>query len=150
MQRLWSISHARVNAFVKQILVERVETAKRAPAPWMRACEPLCTHPVRVSDEQVFKRCGVRLTHADFVALMQRSDPFADLMAKMSELLGAGPARDVERNVRALVGSALGRLELVAREEFDVQAKVLARARERLAALEARVAELERQLTAAR
>jgi hypothetical protein len=81
---------------------------------------------------------------------MQRSDPFADLMAKMSELLGAGPAQDVERNVRALVGSALGRLELVAREEFDVQAKVLARARERLAALEARVAELERQLTAAR
>jgi hypothetical protein len=81
---------------------------------------------------------------------MQRSDPFADLMAKMSELLGAGPAQDVERSVRALVGSALGRLELVPREEFDVQAKVLARARERLAALEARVAELERQLTAAR
>jgi BMFP domain-containing protein YqiC len=81
---------------------------------------------------------------------MQRNDPFADLMAKMSELLGAGPAQDVERNVRALVGSALGRLELVPREEFDVQAKVLARARERLAALEARVAELERQLTAAR
>lgn len=81
---------------------------------------------------------------------MQRTDPFADLMAKLSELLAAGPAQEMERNFRALVGSALGRLELVPREEFDVQAKVLARAHERLATLEARVAELERQLTAAR
>jgi hypothetical protein len=150
MQRLWSISHARANPFVKQIFVERVENSQRVPAPWMRACEPLRTHSVRISDEQVFKRWGARLIHSGFVAFMQRSDPFADLMAKISELLGTSPAQDVERNVRALVGSALGRLELVPREEFDVQAKVLARARERLAVLEARVAELERQLTAAR
>jgi BMFP domain-containing protein YqiC len=150
MQRLWSISHARDNAFAEQILVERVENSQRAPAPWMRGFESLCTHSVRRSDEQVLKRSPARLTHSDFVAFMQRNDPFADLMAKMSELLGANPAQDVERNFRALVGSALGRLELVPREEFDVQARVLSRARERLAVLEARVAELERQLTAAR
>jgi BMFP domain-containing protein YqiC len=64
----------------------------------------------------------------------------------MSELFGAGPARDVEKNARALFSSALARLDLVTREEFDVQAKVLARTREKLAGLEARLAELEQRL----
>jgi ubiquinone biosynthesis accessory factor UbiK len=81
---------------------------------------------------------------------MQRSDPLADISAKLAELLAASPARDIEQNFRALFSSALGRLDLVTREEFDVQTKVLARAREQLAALEARVAELERQLDAGR
>jgi BMFP domain-containing protein YqiC len=68
----------------------------------------------------------------------------------VSELLATSPARDIEKNVRALVGAALGRLDLVTRAEFDVQVKLLARAREQLAALEARVAELERQNTGGR
>jgi BMFP domain-containing protein YqiC len=76
---------------------------------------------------------------------MQRPSFLDDLSAKVSELLAASPAQDIEKNVRALVSSALGRLDLVTREEFDVQAKLLARAREQLAALEARLAELERQ-----
>jgi len=71
-----------------------------------------------------------------------------EVSAKVSELLAASPARDVEKNVRALVSSALARLELVTREEFDVQAKVLVRTREKLAVLEARVAELEAKLGA--
>jgi BMFP domain-containing protein YqiC len=52
---------------------------------------------------------------------------------------------DINRNLRATVEAALAKLDLVTREEFDVQAAVLARTREKLAALEARVAELERQ-----
>ena len=64
----------------------------------------------------------------------------------MAELLAAAPARDFEKNLRALVTGALGRLDLVTREEFDVQAKLLARVREQLATLEARVTELERRL----
>ncbi len=64
-----------------------------------------------------------------------------ELSAKMSELFAANPARDVEKNFRALMSSALARLDLVTREEFDVQAKVLARTREKLAALEARLDE---------
>jgi BMFP domain-containing protein YqiC len=81
---------------------------------------------------------------------MQRPDFFDDLSARLSELLATSPARDIEKNVRALVSAALGRLDLVTRAEFDVQVKLLARAREQLAALEARVAELERQNTGGR
>ena len=69
-----------------------------------------------------------------------------DLNAKVSQLLAGSPARDVEKNLRLLMGSFFSRLELVTREEFDVQTKVLARTREKLSALEARVAELEKKL----
>ncbi len=69
-----------------------------------------------------------------------------EVNARLSELLAASPVRDVERNVKALVASALERLELATREELDVQVKVLARTREKLAALETRVSELEQQL----
>jgi len=79
---------------------------------------------------------------------MQRSTVIEEITAKLAELLAASPARDFEKNVRALVSAALGRLDLVSREEFDVQAKVLGRAHEQLAALEARVADLERRLDA--
>lgn len=73
-----------------------------------------------------------------------------ELNARVSELLSASPARDVEKNLRALFTASLARLDLVTREEFDVQAKVLARTREKLAALEARVEALERQVGADR
>jgi ubiquinone biosynthesis accessory factor UbiK len=68
---------------------------------------------------------------------------FDDLAAKISALIAATPAKDVEKNLRALLTGALGRLDLVTREEFDIQREALARAREQLAALEAKVAELE-------
>jgi len=69
-----------------------------------------------------------------------------EVNARLSELLAASPAQDIERNVKAVVASAFERLELATREELDVQAKVLARTREKLSALETRVAELEQQL----
>ena len=50
---------------------------------------------------------------------------------------------DLERNFRSLLDGAFARMDLVTREEFDVQRKVLERTREKLAALEARVAEIE-------
>jgi BMFP domain-containing protein YqiC len=77
---------------------------------------------------------------------MQPPRLIEELSARLSELLAASPAKDIERNVKALVVSALERLEVATREEFDVQAKVLARTQEKLAALEARVAELEQRL----
>jgi BMFP domain-containing protein YqiC len=76
---------------------------------------------------------------------MPMLDPkaFEELSAKVSAMIAATPAGDIEKNLRALLSSGLARLDLVTREEFDVQREVLAHAREKLAALEARVAELE-------
>ena len=67
----------------------------------------------------------------------------SDLSARLAELAANNPAKDLERNFRGMLSSAFARLDLVSREEYDVQAQVLARAREKLATLEARVAELE-------
>lgn len=67
----------------------------------------------------------------------------SELSARLAELAAANPAKDLEKNFRGLLSSAFTRLELVSREEYDVQTQVLARAREKLAALEARVSQLE-------
>jgi hypothetical protein len=66
-----------------------------------------------------------------------------DLLARVGDAIRNSPAQDVERNVKALLSSGLARLDLVSRADFDVQAQVLARTREKIDALEARVAELE-------
>ena len=66
-----------------------------------------------------------------------------DIGAKLSELAANSPARDIEKNVKAMLGSAFSKLDLVTREEFEVQREVLAHARQKLTELEARVAELE-------
>ncbi len=73
-----------------------------------------------------------------------------DLNAKVSELLAASPAKDLEKNVRVMMTSFFSRLDLVTRDEFDVQAKVLARTREKLEALEARLADMEKQASASK
>ena len=70
---------------------------------------------------------------------------FDDLSAKLSEAANSGPAKDIEKNVRALLAQGFSKLDLVTREEFDIQAQILARAREQLTALETRIAELEAQ-----
>jgi len=62
---------------------------------------------------------------------------------KMKEIFARSPAADLEKNLRALLASAFSRLDLVTREEFDVQREVLARTRARLQELEAKLAELE-------
>ena len=73
-----------------------------------------------------------------------------ELSARLAEMAAANPARDLEKNFRGMLASAFARLDLVTREEYDVQVQVLARAREKLAALEARVAELEAREGASR
>jgi BMFP domain-containing protein YqiC len=66
-----------------------------------------------------------------------------ELSARLAAALAASPAKDFERNARAMLTAGFSRLDLVTREEFDVQSRVLARTREKLAELEARVATLE-------
>ena len=67
----------------------------------------------------------------------------SELSARLARLAADNPMKDLERNFRALLSSTFERLELVSREEYDVQVQVLARTREKLAALEKRVAEME-------
>jgi BMFP domain-containing protein YqiC len=69
----------------------------------------------------------------------------AELSARLAALAAANPAKDLEKNFRGMLSSTLAKLDLVTREEYDVQARVLARAKEKLAALEARIAELEKR-----
>ncbi len=66
------------------------------------------------------------------------------LGARLSSLLANSPAADVEKNARALLASFFSRLDLVSREEFDVQTRLLQRTREKLQALEARLDQLEK------
>lgn len=61
------------------------------------------------------------------------------LAHRISELAATTPARDIEKNVRALMTSTFARLDLVTREEFEIQTVLLARCQERLAVLEARL-----------
>ncbi|MBY4769180.1 accessory factor UbiK family protein [Burkholderia ambifaria] len=80
--------------------------------------------------------------------MKQPSDVFNDLQSRVSDLLKHSPAKDVERNVKAMLSQGFSKLDLVTREEFDTQAQVLARTRVRLEELEKRVAELEQKLAA--
>lgn len=66
-----------------------------------------------------------------------------ELQQRISQLLAGTPAADVQKNLKALLTQQFARLDLVTREEFDTQAQVLARTREKLNALEQRLAALE-------
>ena len=66
-----------------------------------------------------------------------------ELSARLSLLIAASPVADIEKNARALLSGFFTRLDLVSREEFDIQSQVLQRTREKLKALEDRVARLE-------
>lgn len=68
-----------------------------------------------------------------------------EVSARLAEVMAASPAKDIEKNVKATLSGLFARLDLVTREEFDVQAQVLARTREQLQALETRLAHLESQ-----
>lgn len=81
---------------------------------------------------------------------MTSQNPFEELDRKLKEILARGPAADLEKNLRALLASGFSRLDLVTREEFDVQREVLARTRARLQELEAKLAEWENKAEGSR
>lgn len=75
------------------------------------------------------------------------SNFFSDIQGKINQALESGPAKDIERNVKAAMTQGFAKLDLVTREEFDIQAQVLAKTRAKLEALELRVIELEARLS---
>lgn len=68
---------------------------------------------------------------------------FEEVSSRIAAAMASSPMGDVEKNARALLASFFAKLDLVTREEFDVQREVLSRTSAKLAALEQRVAELE-------
>ena len=71
---------------------------------------------------------------------------FNDLQGKINQAIENSPAKDIEKNVKSMMTQGFSKLDLVTREEFDIQAQVLAKTRAKLEALEQRVSELEQRL----
>ena len=95
-------------------------------------------------------RAGWRRTRAVrsarwYLGRMSDRHLFDDLSERINEALRNSPAADIEKNLRALLADWFGRMDLVMRQDFDVQKKLLEQALARLATLEGRVAELERR-----
>ena len=66
-----------------------------------------------------------------------------EINERIKSVLAQSPAADIEKNLRVMLAAWFSRLDLVTREEFDVQREVLRRAQDKGAQLEARLAELE-------
>jgi BMFP domain-containing protein YqiC len=78
---------------------------------------------------------------------MDMNSFFTDLQGKINQAIDSSPAKDIEKNVKAMMTQGFSKLDLVTREEFDIQAQVLAKTRAKLEALELRMSELELRLT---
>lgn len=81
---------------------------------------------------------------------MDMNSFFNDLQSKINQAVESSPAKDLEKNVKAMMTQGFSKLDLVTREEFDIQSQVLAKTRAKLEALELRLAELETRMTAGR
>ncbi|WP_256080486.1 accessory factor UbiK family protein [Massilia sp. YIM B04103] len=77
---------------------------------------------------------------------MDMNNFFNDLQSKINQAIENSPAKDIEKNVKAMMTQGFAKLDLVTREEFDIQAQVLAKTRARLELVEARLAEIEAKL----
>jgi hypothetical protein len=73
---------------------------------------------------------------------------FEEFQKNISELIARSPAADIERNVKGFMGQAFNRLDLVTREEFDIQVDLLTRALSRVETLEKQTQALEHRLSA--
>ena len=87
------------------------------------------------------------LDSTDDASAMSQTRLLDDLSARIGEFLAASPAKDIEKNLQALLSAVFAKLDLATRAELEIQVKVLARARDKLSELEARVAELESRLS---
>jgi ubiquinone biosynthesis accessory factor UbiK len=74
---------------------------------------------------------------------MQNPKFLDEITARLNEAAANSPLKDFEKNARALLGQGFAKLDLVTREEFDLQSELLARTRQKLEALETQVAALE-------
>ena len=83
------------------------------------------------------------MTKPPFPPFPEIPKAFSELQDKVSELLRASPAAGVEKQVKSAFSSAVSKMDVVTREDFELQQQMLAKALEKLAVLERRVAEME-------
>jgi hypothetical protein len=79
--------------------------------------------------------------------MIQKNAWFEEFQKNISDLIARSPAADIERNVKAFMGQAFNKMDLITREEFDIQVDMLKRVQERAAALEEQVQQLEQRMT---
>lgn len=85
------------------------------------------------------------MNKSPFSSLPPLPKAFSDLQDKVKEVMRNSPAGDVEKHMKSALSVALGKMDVVTREDFDIQSQMLSRALEKLSVLEKRVADLEAQ-----
>jgi ubiquinone biosynthesis accessory factor UbiK len=79
---------------------------------------------------------------------MLNTEKLDEISLRIKEMVSNSPLGDVEKNINALLKSAFSKMDLISREEFDVQTEVLANTRQKLVALEAMIKDLEEKIAA--
>lgn len=79
---------------------------------------------------------------------MLNTEKLDEISLIIKEMVNNSPLGDVEKNINALLKSAFTKMDLISREEFDVQTEVLANTRQKLVALEAMIKDLEEKIVA--
>ena len=97
-----------------------------------------------VSFMQLFKELRNPIMQKPGEILEQIQRIASDMQNKVGDAIRNSPAQEIEKNVRAMMNQGFQKMDLVTREEFELQTKVLAKTREKLEALEAKVAALEK------
>jgi BMFP domain-containing protein YqiC len=99
--------------------------------------------PARAAASGKLERDFWRFSEDPAEPTMLNSKTFDEIAARIGKAIENSPAKDIEKNVKTMLASSLARLDVVPRAEFEVQAQVLLKTREKLQALERRLAELE-------
>lgn len=119
------------------------------PGRLARSIKDLFEHGGRVSrathQERAWVRRGARVGCGLWGTLAPVSDRqiLEEFRRRLTEAVRSAPAQDLEKNLHALLGAFFERFDLASREELEVQKTLIERAQAKLAALEARVAEIE-------
>lgn len=71
---------------------------------------------------------------------------FEDMQARVSQAMESSPAKDIEKNVKSMMTQGFQKMDLVTREEFDIQMQILAKTRAKVDLLETQLAALEAKL----
>jgi len=77
---------------------------------------------------------------------MEKKNIFDDLQSRINQIIDSSPVKDIEKNIRALITQALSRLDVVTREEFDLQVMTITQLREQINLLQAHLNKLEKKL----